>query len=89
MAREIRIHNHALRDLRKHLKLTQEQLAEKIDVFSAHLSQVEAGAHKKGFSVEVWIQIQDIYGKTLKSLGYDFEALVRGDKKNPPKKGKS
>ena len=89
MARVVRINNHALFDLRKKLGITQEHAAASIDVFGPHWAQVEAGAHKKGFSVSTWIKIVDIYGKTLKSLGYDFEALVRGDKKNPPKKGKS
>ncbi len=55
-----------LKSQRKNLHITQEQMAEKLDISIKHYSEVERGII--GFSLDKWIQVSEILGISLDYL---------------------
>lgn len=55
-----------LKKQRKYANMTQEQLAEKLDISIKHYSEAERGII--GFSLDNWIKVSEILGTSLDYL---------------------
>lgn len=60
-----------IKEERKKIKLTQEEVAEKLDISVKHFSEVERGL--TGLSIENLIKLSDL-------LGVSIDYIVKGDK---------
>ena len=60
-----------IKSIRKSLKLTQEEFAEKIEINAKHLSRLEIGTHKP--SLETIKKISKIFNVSLSELGFHDE----------------
>lgn len=63
---DYKVLGHNIRDARKSLSLTQEQLAEKIDVSTVFISQIENGTRKP--SLETLLKLSSSLGVKIDTL---------------------
>ena len=74
---------------RKRMKMTQEQLAEKLDVSRQHIGAIEAPNVKRKVSLDLMFNIADVLGVEPKFfLEYQELPLSNEKKKADRKKGK-
>ena len=69
----VTIHNN-IRKLRKQKKLSQEQLAEKIDCCREHITRIENG--KLNLGLENFIKLAEVFGVSLDKLaGFNVDSV--------------
>jgi putative transcriptional regulator len=71
---DLRVVGKRIKKARKTLKLTQEEIAGKVDISGQYWSMVETGRY--GGSVNTYLQIAAALGLTLNDLFYDEAELI-------------
>ena len=72
---DLRVVGKRIKKARKNLNLTQEKIAERVDITGQYWSMMETGRY--GGSVNTYLQIATALGLTLNDLFYDEAELIR------------